>query len=311
MKRSLILSVVVILCCAIGHSYDFSYEDPGYKNILYYKITSEGEADDPYNIAQGAWADYTSSTNPDYYPSATCEVTYKSAIEGEDGIIYNSDYDITGYLFPPYVAFFNGKRYLVKKIGDHAFENCDKISSMTLVVPVGKCAFKNCTSANYCEVAGSEIEDSAFFNCNSITTLRLISTQDLKIFPIMKRIGDAAFYGCTSLNMVYAYDYLPDVEVGKDAFFHQTEKPKSCELQLLPNKDKLREILREIYPWSEFLITVQRTTNSGIDGVEAEANECDDSVYGLGGQLLRHSGVGTAGLPAGLYIHGGKIIKVN
>ena len=310
MKRSLILSVVVILCCAIGHSYDFSYENPFTNQIQYFNIISEGDPDDPYNIPQGAWANPKNSSNPDYFPSATCEATYKSAIEGEDGVIYNSDYDISGYTILPYVAVYNGKRYLVTRIGDHAFENCaitETGVNLTCGMKVGKCAFKNCTSLKQMGLDCTyEVDDSAFYNCKSLEYLHLFTNTT----PTLKRIGDAAFYGCTSLKVVAAYnDCILDAEVGKEAFYHQTENPRSCEIQLMPKKYDLKSKLEQMFPWNKFYINVLRL--AGIDGVEAEVNECDDSVYGLGGQLLRHSGVGTAGLPAGLYIQGGKIIKVN
>jgi hypothetical protein len=73
-----------------------------------------------------------------------------------------------------------------------AFAFCPNLKSINLenVETIGSCAFYQCTALERVESACSLIEDSAFQNCKSLTTVKL--TGDLEIYA-------SAFAGCSKL----------------------------------------------------------------------------------------------------------------
>ena len=85
-------------------------------------------------------------------------------------------------------------------IGEHAFNYCDKITSVIMpdgVITIGYCAFNYCKSLTNIEIpSGVEsIDWCVFNNCSSLTYLFI---PDSVIY-----IGDYVFEGCTSLSGIY------------------------------------------------------------------------------------------------------------
>lgn len=83
-------------------------------------------------------------------------------------------------------------------IGDKAFQNCTKLTSIDLnnVVTVGNYAFAGCTSVTSLDMGSSLVStwSGAFSDCTSLT--------DIKFSPCMTLLYSGAFENCTSLKNV-------------------------------------------------------------------------------------------------------------
>ena len=165
----------------------------------------------------------------------TVEVTYY--IFYEDYNYFSSsqldDMRLTGYkgdLVIPEKVNYKGKNYTVVAIGNHAFESCYYLTSVTIpatVTEIGDSAFKNCLSLVSVDMPSvmsigesafqgsalasvemplaTEIGNSAFSDC-SLTSVEM---------PLVTSIGGSAFGNCTSLASVE----MPLVtEIGSGAF---------------------------------------------------------------------------------------------
>ena len=67
-------------------------------------------------------------------------------------------------------------------IGDHAFQNCDSLTSVVIgdsVTSIGYCAFENCNSLTSIVIPDSvtSIGDSAFYGCSGLTSIKYRGTQ--------------------------------------------------------------------------------------------------------------------------------------
>ena len=93
-------------------------------------------------------------------------------------------------------ANYNGQNYV---INDHAFDNCDSLTSVTVgdgVTSIGQWAFDDCDSLTSVTIGDSvaSIGNSAFYNC---TLLMSITIPDS-----VTSIGRNAFYNCESLETI-------------------------------------------------------------------------------------------------------------
>ena len=151
-------------------------------------------------------------------------VTYKSTS-------YDS-YSFYRVTIPSSVTHY-GKTYSVTSIGNCAFRDCSRLTSITIpnsVTSIGSYAFCDCssltsvtipnsvTSIGYYAFSGcssltsvtigsgvTSIENGAFFNCTSLTSLTIGSG--------VTSIGDHAFSYCQSLTDVYCYaENLPSTD---------------------------------------------------------------------------------------------------
>ncbi len=100
--------------------------------------------------------------------------------------------------------------YPVTKIGEHAFENCDKLSCITIpdsVTSIGKYAFKDCDILKIIKIPDSvtSIEDYVFFACESINNITIPDS--------VTSIGDFAFFGCDSLTSITIPDSVTSIGV--------------------------------------------------------------------------------------------------
>ncbi len=113
----------------------------------------------------------------------------------------------------------------VTTIGEYAFRNCTGLTEATIgssVTTIGNCAFSECTSlkevnfnATTCSSAGSSRNNSAFYGCDSISTINfgdnvtiipaymccnITGLTEIIIPNNVTAIGDYAFYNCSSLR---------------------------------------------------------------------------------------------------------------
>ena len=136
---------------------DFQYDD------LYYNITSESDK--------------------------TVEVTYNSR--------YSSNYNwLTSATIPASVTY-NGTTYSVTSIGDHAFQSCTGLTSVTIpnsVTSIEGSAFEGCTGLISISIPNSvtSIGSSAFSGCTGLTSITIPNS--------VTSIGSSAFSGCTGLT---------------------------------------------------------------------------------------------------------------
>ena len=100
------------------------------------------------------------------------------------------------------------------KIGDYAFYNCSRLTSLNLpdgITEIGYSTFRGCTGLTSLNLPASitTIGESAFYGCSGLTSLTLPSS--------IITIGDYAFCGCsglTSLNLPAGI-----TEIGESAFW--------------------------------------------------------------------------------------------
>ncbi len=100
------------------------------------------------------------------------------------------------------------KTYKVTGIGDSAFEECDEMTSATLldgISRIGNLAFCNCTNLSYVHIPLSitSIGKGAFFNCYNL--------KDICIPEKTGSIGSQAFFGCSKLSDLYLRSAIPPV----------------------------------------------------------------------------------------------------
>lgn len=155
--------------------------------------------------------------------TAKCNVSVQSFINFEDKIVerimvqnYDIDGDgkisyaeaakVTSILFPMFtgtpIRTFNELQYFtnVKTIAPHAFDSCDKLTSVTLpnsVNKIGKNAFSYCDSLTTVVIPPSvnTIEKNAFSNCDKLSVAYVNCAQPPKN-------GDKIFDNCPSLDSI-------------------------------------------------------------------------------------------------------------
>ena len=103
----------------------------------------------------------------------------------------------------------------VTSIGDGAFRGCSSLTSVTLpegVTSIGDSAFRWCSSLMSINLPESltSIGDWAFSGCSSLTSITLPEG--------VTAIGDSAFSFCTELTSVTLPDSIQ--KIGKDAFYY-------------------------------------------------------------------------------------------
>ena len=102
----------------------------------------------------------------------------------------------------------------VTMIGDDAFNNCDKLTGVTLpegVITIGKNAFYDCDGLTEFTIPDSvtEIGSYAFYSCSSLKSVTIGNS--------VTSIGDSAFYICDSLESITIPDGV--TSIGDNAFY--------------------------------------------------------------------------------------------
>ena len=203
--------------------------------------------------------------------------------------VSNGAATITDYLGSDTVITIPSKinGYPVKKIGNHAFESCYSLTSVTIpnsVTSIGEIAFRYCADLASVVIPDSVkiIGDCAFFGCLGLKTIELghsvtsignstfwgcSSLTDITIPNGVKSIGDSAFSGCSLTEIT-----IPDTvtNIGDYAFY-------SCDLTsvTIPNSVKY---------FGESIFEQSNLQNLYYEGSVAEwitviKNSADDEYY--------------------------------
>ena len=111
----------------------------------------------------------------------------------------------------------DGTWYIVTNIGDSAFKDCTKLTSVTIpdtVESIGSSAFSGCTVLTGVTIPDSvtSIGSNAFEYCSALTSI--------KIPDSVTSISDYTFYYCTALTSVTIPDGVTNI--GNHAFNHCT-----------------------------------------------------------------------------------------
>ena len=106
-------------------------------------------------------------------------------------------------------AEYNGSK--VVKIADNAFDNCTKLTSVTIpegVKTIGESAFEGCKLLSEINLPESltTISSYAFFGCDSIKTLVM--------YPNVTTIESYAFYDCASLESIALPESITTIAEG-------------------------------------------------------------------------------------------------
>lgn len=123
----------------------------------------------------------------------TLEVTYK----GTDYDASLNEYS-TAVVIPDSIEHL-GKTYVVTTIGENAFRNCERLSSVTVpasVISIEKNAFSNCKGLNSVTLPASLgiIKQEAFSGCSGLLAFTLPTA--------IKVITEKTFSGCSKLKNV-------------------------------------------------------------------------------------------------------------
>ena len=95
------------------------------------------------------------------------------------------------------------------KIGDYAFYNCSRLTSLNLpdgITEIGRSAFQGCSGLTSVNLPASitEIGFEAFSGCSGLTSLNLPAG--------ITEIGDDAFYGCSGLKSLTLPSSLTQID---------------------------------------------------------------------------------------------------
>ena len=155
----------------------------------------------------------------DLYYTITSPTTVEVACQYANSTANYSD--LTEITIPDSVKLY--KPYRVTGIGEHAFEGCITLKRVVFegdtLKNIGKRAFASCISLRKFVVPNgvTEIQDGAFYNCQSLYSIRLgdnivsigaeafahcKSLRSIRIPNSVTHIGDKAFLACPSLHSI-------------------------------------------------------------------------------------------------------------
>lgn len=125
------------------------------------------------------------------------EVTYVYKHTITAGTIYTSNY--YGDIVIPDSVIWGGKKYCVTSISDHAFYDCEGLTSVTIpstVKHIGELAFFQCSSLTSLSLPDSltSIDKDAFYGCKGLTTIYIPKN--------VASIGEGAFWTCGNLTSI-------------------------------------------------------------------------------------------------------------
>ena len=123
-------------------------------------------------------------------------VTYQQYVD----FFYQSDYSDNVTI--PAAVTYNGTTYSVTSIGDHAFQGCTGLTSITIpesVTSIGDNAYHGCSGLTSVSIPNSvtTIGNYAFCGCTGLTIIT--------IPEFITNIGTRAFSGCTALKTLFYY----------------------------------------------------------------------------------------------------------
>lgn len=127
------------------------------------------------------------------------QITYEYDTETNEAAVVRSELEISGDVAIPETIEVDGQKYKVTSIGTHAFQDCRKLTQITIpesVTSIGESAFEYCTGLTKVTIPEgvTSIGNAAFSNC--------ISLSEVIIPEGVTSIGDFAFYDCAGLEEV-------------------------------------------------------------------------------------------------------------
>ena len=151
----------------------------------------------------------------------TAEVTYQKVENGN----YSSDY--SGSVVIPEKFTYEGVEYSVTSIGDHAFDRCSGLTSVTIpnsVTSIGDDTFWGCSGLNSVHIADLAAWCKIAFNSSTSNPLSCAQhlylngeeIKDLVIPNSVTSIGNYAFEDCSGLTSVTIPNSV--TSIGKAAF---------------------------------------------------------------------------------------------
>ena len=163
----------------------------------------------------------------------TVAVTYL----GDSSYSYFNEY--SGDVTIPASVTYNGTTYSVTSIGNYAFQNCSRLTSIEIpnsVTSIGNYAFNGCGGLTTIVVEkGNTVYDSRD-NCNAIiktaTNTLIYGCQNTIIPNSVTTIGNDAFSGCTSLTSItipYSVTSIGSSAFGECYSLTSIEIPNSVE----------------------------------------------------------------------------------
>ena len=137
----------------------------------------------------------------------TVEVTYQSTYISQQENYVSGDIEI------PRKVIYQSKTYTVTAIGNEAFRNCYRLSSVSIpnsVTSIGAYVFEGCSSLTSVTIPNSvtSIGYSAFRSCSSLTSVTIPNS--------VTSIGSWAFENCSSLTSVTIPNSV--ISIGQGAF---------------------------------------------------------------------------------------------
>ena len=126
-------------------------------------------------------------------------IYYNLISEGKTAEVTSGDEEYSRTVVVPSSITVEGQEYTVTSIGEKAFYNCRKLTSVTIpnsVTSIGKSAFYRCSGLTSVTIPNSVtiIRDWAFYDCECLRFITIPSA--------VTSIGEWAFYFCISLTSV-------------------------------------------------------------------------------------------------------------
>lgn len=175
MKKSF-LAIALLQCCIMMHAEDFSADN------IFYNIISRTDL--------------------------TVEVTF----QGDYFDSQSNEY--TGKVTIPTSVTHNDTTYNVTKIGDNAFNDCYKLTSITIpegVTSIGNAAFRGCSNLTSIKIPESLtlIGNGVFYDCSKITSIHIPNS--------VTSIGNGVFTSCSKLISVTLPESI--TSIGQSIFY--------------------------------------------------------------------------------------------
>lgn len=126
-------------------------------------------------------------------------IYYNLIPKGNAAEVTSNPNKYSGSIVIPDSISYEDVSYNVTLIGESAFSNCNRLTSVTIpenVISIGNNAFRDCSSLSYVFIGNgvTTIGNYAFYQCSSLFSL-IIGNR-------VKTIGDYAFFSCSSLTDV-------------------------------------------------------------------------------------------------------------
>ena len=175
----------------------------------------------------------------------TATVTFK----GDYSYSYNNEY--SGDVVIPETVTYNGITYSVTSLGDHCFQGCRRLTSITIPNSV------------------TSLGDECFYGCSSLTSITIPNS--------VTSLGSECFRSCSSLTAIYMLPSTPP-STGSNIFDNTP-----LETVYVVDEDAKTAYQAE-YPWYRYEIVVMPT---GIEEVETDkTTPTIVGYYDLNGKLI-------------------------